>query len=128
VQTDIRPGAGPRCNIGPAEIQRRRWVAGGLTIAAIAVAIGLLAAGVPHLTRLVLWPVAAGAAISWLQVVNRFCVRFGIGGLENFGEMGEERKVARRQLLEDQRRALRLIAEGMLIGLLVTVAFVNLPL
>jgi hypothetical protein len=128
VQTDIGSGPGPRCNIGPAEIQRRRWVAGALTVAAIAVAIALLAGGVPQLTRFVLWPVAAGAAISWLQVVNRFCVRFGIGGLENFGAMGDERRVARRQLAEDQRRALLLIGQGMLIGLLVTVAFVKLPL
>jgi len=127
VQTDIAPGPGPRCNIGPAEIQRRRWVAGALTVAAVAVAVVLLATGVPQLSRLILWPIAAGAGISWLQVVNRFCVRFGIGGLENFGAMGEERQVARRQLAEDRRRALLLIAEGMLIGLFVTIAFVNLP-
>jgi hypothetical protein len=128
VRTEIGAGPGPRCNIGPAEIQRRRWVAGTLTVAVVVVAVGLLAAGVSPLTRAILWPVAAGAAISWLQVVNRFCVRFGIGGLENFGAMGAERKVARQQLAEDQRRALLLIGQGMLIGLLVTVAFVNLPL
>lgn len=121
-------GAGPRCNIGPAEIRRRRRLAWLLTIASLAIAAGLVAAGVPHLVRAVLWPVAAAASVTWLQVVRRFCVRFGLAGLENLGAIGQERRVGDRQVEADQRRATQLIGEGVLAGLLATVALINLPL
>ena len=125
---DLDAGSGPRCNIGPAEIRRRRWVAATLTVATLLVAVGLVASGIPHPFRILLWPVAAGAGVSWLQVTRRFCVRFGLSGLENFGAMGQERSVAAHVLEEDQRRARQLIGEGILAGLLAAVALVNLPL
>jgi hypothetical protein len=125
---DLGAGAGQRCNIGPAEIRRRRGIAVALTVATMLVAAALLALGAPHLARLAVWPLAAAAGVTWLQVVRRFCVRFGVGGLENFGAVGEERQVARHQLEADRRRAIQLIAEGVLAGLLVTVAFASLPI
>ncbi|HEY2916836.1 MAG TPA: hypothetical protein VGI98_06440 [Candidatus Limnocylindrales bacterium] len=117
-----------RCNIGAAELRRRRWIAVVLTIASIALAALLVASGIPHLFRIALWPLTAGAAVTWLQVARRFCVRFGLTGVENFGPLGEERQVAPEQLEVDQRRARELIGEGILAGLLAAVAFVNLPL
>jgi hypothetical protein len=125
---DLGAGAGQRCNIGPAEIRRRRGIALALTVATMLVAAALLALGAPHLARLAVWPLAAAAGVTWLQVVRRFCVRFGVGGLENFGAVGEGRQVARHQLEADRRRAIQLIAEGVLAGLLVTVAFASLPI
>jgi len=128
VHSEVDAGTGPRCNIGPAEIRRRRWIAIALTAAAGALAIALVAFDVPHLERVVLWPFAACAAVTWLQVTRRFCVRYGTTGLENFGELGEERRVPAQQLAADRRRAVRILGEGILAGLLATVAFVNLPL
>ena len=128
MDADLGAGAGPRCNIGPAELRRRRAVAAVMTLATVGVAIGLLALGVPNVARLALWPFAAGAGVSWLQVTHRFCVRFGLGGLENLGRIGEERRVAARLVEADQRRALKLIAEGALAGLLATLVYVVLPL
>jgi hypothetical protein len=125
---NLGAGAGQRCNIGLAEIRRRRRIAVALTVAALIVATVLVALGVSHLTRIAVWPLAAAAGVTWLQVARRFCVRFGVGGLENFGALGEERHVAARQLEADRRRAVQLIAEGILAGLLVTVAFVSLPI
>jgi len=125
---DLDAASGPRCNIGAAEIRRRRWIAVVLTLATLIVAAALVSSGIPHVFRIVLWPVAAGAGVSWLQVVRRFCVRFGLTGFENFGAMGQERRVAPSELLEDQRRARQLIGEGILAGLLAAVALVNLPL
>lgn len=119
--------SGPRCNIGPAEIARRRSMAIVLSAVTAALAVGLLAAGAPPLARLVVWPFAAGSAVTWLQVVRRFCVRFGLGGLENFGRLGEERHVVASQLTVDRRRSLELIAEGGLIGLVVALAVVVAP-
>ena len=116
-----------RCNIGAAEVERRRRMAIALTAAAIALAVALAALAVPHLARLVLWPVAAAAGVTWLQVTNRFCVAFGAAGLENFGPLGAERRVADDQAAADRRRAQLLILEGAVAGLLVTLAFVAVP-
>jgi len=119
--------AGPRCNIGPEEIARRRVVAAILSAATVVVAVVLVAVGAPHLARLVVWPFAAAASVTWLQVVRRFCVRFGFAGLENLGRIGRERRVANAQLAADRRRALELTLEGACIGLVATLVLVALP-
>jgi hypothetical protein len=125
---NVGAGAGQRCNIGPAEIRRRRRIALALSVATLTIAAALVALGAPHLTRIAIWPLAAASGVTWLQVIQQFCVRFGLGGQENFGAIGQERQVAPRQLDADRRRAVRLIAEGILAGLLVTLAFVSLPI
>ena len=119
---------GPRCNIGTAELARRRWIAVAVTAGTVAVGMWLLVSGAPALARLALWPLATASAVTWLQVVRRFCVRYGAQGLENLGSMGEQRAVDPRQRQADQRRAAAMIAEGIAIGLVVSVAFVGLPL
>ena len=124
-RAEARPVA--RCNIGAAEVERRRRMAIALTAAAIALAVALAALAVPHLARLVLWPVAAAAGVTWLQVTNRFCVAFGTAGLENFGPLGAEHRVADDQAAADRRRAQLLVLEGAVAGLLVTLAFVAVP-
>ncbi len=116
------------CNIGVAEVDQRRRMAIGLTVAVVALAIALLALGVPHIVRLALWPFAAAAAVTWLQVTERFCVAFGAAGLENFGPLGSEHRVAAEQAAADRRRALRLTLEGALAGAVAVAAFAILPL
>lgn len=118
---------GPRCNIGPAEIARRRRSATVFTAFAAIVAVVLVAMSVPPAGRLVLFPFAAGAAVNWLQVVHRFCVAFGAFGLENFGRIGEQRSVDQAQRTADRRRVVQLVLEGSLIGAIATVALVVLP-
>jgi hypothetical protein len=118
---------GPRCNIGPAEIARRRRSSTVLTGVAAVVAVVLLGSGLPPVARLAVWPFAAGAAVNWLQVVHQFCVAFGALGLENFGHLGEEVRVDLRQRAVDRRRALQLILEGSLIGLMVALLLVAIP-
>lgn len=128
MHTNLDVGVGQRCNIGPAEIRRRRAIAAALTVATVVVAVGLVGLGVSGPARLALWPFAAASGVSWLQVTRRFCVRYGLGGLENLGRMGEQRRVAAQLAAADQRQALKLIAEGTLAGLLATLAFLVLPL
>jgi hypothetical protein len=113
---------GPRCNIGPAEIARRRRSAIVLTAVAALVAAALVAADAPPATRLVLFPFATGAAINWLQVVHRFCVAFGAVGIENFGPIGGEVHVDPAQRAADRRRVAQLVLEGSLIGAVATLA------
>jgi hypothetical protein len=118
---------GPRCNIGPYEIARRRRSAIVFTGVAAVVAVALVAAHVPPAGRLLLFPFAAGAAVNWLQVVHRFCVAFGAFGIENFGRLGEEVKVDPAQRAADRRRVAQLVLEGSLIGAIVTLALVAAP-
>jgi hypothetical protein len=119
---------GSRCNIGPAEIARRRRSAIVLTGVAAAVAVVLVAGGLPQIARLALWPFAAGAAVTWLQVVHRFCVAFGALGIENFGRLGEEHGVDPVQRDADRRRAAQLILEGSVVGAVLTLALLLLPI
>ena len=125
--TAPRTVPGQRCNIGPDEIARRRRFAIVASVGTVAFAVGLLAAGVPPVARAIVWPLAAAAAVTWLQVVRRFCVRFGAMGVENFGRLGGETEVDRRIRAADARRAVEMVLQGVLIGLLVTVALIQLP-
>ena len=115
---------GPRCNIGPAEVARRRKSALVFTVVAALVAVGLVTAAVPAPVRVALFPFAAAAGVNWMQVVHRFCVGFAALGLENLGELGSEIRVDPAQRAIDRRRAVQVVLEGSLIGALATVAFV----
>ncbi|MEA2674835.1 MAG: hypothetical protein QOI92_2027 [Chloroflexota bacterium] len=87
----------------------------------------MVAFHVPAPARLLLWPLAAGAAVTWLQVVHRFCVAFGALGLQNFGSLGGETHVDPAIRAADRRRAFQLILEGALIGLVVALAVAAIP-
>lgn len=118
---------GPRCNIGPDEVARRRTSAWFFTGLAAVVAIVLVALDVPPLARLIVWPFAAGAAVNWLQVTNRFCVHYGLFGMENFGRIGEAVEVDPAQRASDRRKVLEMAIQGIVVGLVVAIALVALP-
>ncbi len=97
------------------------------TIATVLIAAALVAFHTPAPVRLLLWPIATAAAVTWLQVVHRFCVAFGTLGLENFGRLGQEVHVDQEQRGADRRRAMQLILEGSLIGLVVALLVAAIP-
>jgi hypothetical protein len=116
-----RPGV---CNIGPAEVKRRRRSAAFATIVTLAAAAVLVALRVPSVARLALFPFAVATAITWLQVARRFCVAFGAAGLRNFGPLGAETSVAdRASRMADRRTTFRMLLEGVGWGVLVTGVF-----
>ena len=116
-----------RCNIGPAEIARRRRMAILLTALTILLVAAVVAAGVPIIGRLAVFPFAAAVGVTWLQVIRKFCVHFGAFGLENFGALGEEHSVAPEVRRADLRQSLEMIGEGLLFGLVVTFVVLQLP-
>jgi hypothetical protein len=82
---DYRAGA---CNIGPAEIARRRMT-GHLGAAATLALLGvLLLVGAPPWWRLALAAPAALSASGYLQAATRFCAAYGWRGVFNFGSGG----------------------------------------
>lgn len=117
------------CNIGPAEIARRRRgavVTTGLAVVLYAVLLGL---GAPRPARIVVGLAAAAATVSWLQVTLHFCVAFASRGVYNFGQVAEETghvadPDARRA---DLRRTAMMLAAGGAVGLAVGIIAVLVP-
>lgn len=117
----------PRCNIGPAEIERRRRSGIVISVLAALVAAALFALHVPAPARLAIFPFATAAAVTWLQVVHRFCVAFAALGIQNFNNLGEEERIDPAMRAVDRRRLAQLLLEGSAIGAAVTLLFIVLP-
>ena len=117
------------CNIGPAEIARRRRAGHvGLGVA-VGLLAGLLAIDAPSPSRLVIALPAAVAASGYLQARLRFCAGFGSRGVYNFGELGTTLQVeddeARRR---DRARSSQIGLASVAIGAAAGIASVLLPL
>jgi hypothetical protein len=126
---DMTVASGPgACNIGPAERARRRRAAFSTTALALLAAGALLAGGVPQIARLAVLPFAVTAAVTWLQVVRRFCVAFGAAGVQNFGSLGSTERVDDpAERVAHRNVALRMIVEGIVYGAIATAILVLLP-
>ena len=123
---EYRPGA---CNIGPAEIARRRRAGIAGLVVAVALAAALLVVGAPAASRwLVALPLAVGA-VGLLQARLHFCAAYGAAGVRNFGVLGSVQRVeeaaARRS---DRAKAIAIFLAAGAIGLGGALTLVLLPL
>lgn len=118
------------CNIGPYEIRKR------LRLALYSLAIFLLLAagfvifapGDPWLRLLLFFP-ASGFGTSFLQWYSKFCLKFGLTGVFNFGDKDGAMTVTEKEYrAKDIRKAWSLLAGGVLIGAAMTAGFFFLPL
>ena len=116
------------CNIGPAEIARRRLfghVAVGVGLVLLAV---LIALHVTPLARMIVALPAAGAATGYIQAQLHFCAAFGSRGVYNLGELGQavlvEDPAARAR---DRKRSMQISLAAALIGVVVGIVAVLLP-
>jgi hypothetical protein len=116
------------CNIGPAEIARRRMSGHiGLIVTVVALA-GLIATGAPHWTRLILILAAGGSASGYLQAFLHFCAGFGSRGVYNFGPVGPVEEVADPLArARDRARSVQIGVAALAIGVVVAVVAVLLP-
>jgi hypothetical protein len=121
-----RPGA---CNIGPAEIERRRRSGIAGMLAAAALAIVLVVVDAAPLVRLT---VAAPLFFGFLGLVQarlHFCVGFGLAGMRNFGSLGSAARVEDRAAhAADVRRAIGVAAALALASAVIAVGFALLPI
>ena len=125
-RSDYRPGA---CNIGPAEIARRRQ--GGLLAIAVAVgvAVALVVVDAPPAWRLLVFPFLAAGFNTLEQARRRFCVGFAMAGVRDFGPAGERTVVqGRDERAADRRAALILSAYTAAAAAIVSLGFVALPI
>jgi hypothetical protein len=122
---DYQPGV---CNIGPAEIARRRRAGHVGLIAAVALLAVLVAIGAPPVARLLVAIPAMISASGYLQASLKFCAGFGAAGVYNFDDVGTTDKVAdaaSRAL--DRAKASKISVASFAIGAVVAIVAVLLP-
>jgi hypothetical protein len=112
------------CNIGPAEIRKRRqggWLGLGATILLWA---AFFAFRVSAPWRLLLFFPAAIGATGFLQAALHFCAGFGMRGVFNFRpEVGKADTVEQAEFrLKDRRKASLIGLYSVLIGAMVAIA------
>jgi hypothetical protein len=132
-RSGMAPGAGEYrpglCNIGPAEIGRRRR-AGHVGLAATVVLLGIVVAiGAPPAARLIVALPAAAAASGYLQAWWKFCAAFASRGVFNFGPLGQTPQVVDQAArAQDRSRAIQLGLASLATGAAVGIVAVLLPL
>jgi hypothetical protein len=117
------------CNIGPAEMARRRR-AGYLGIGvAIILAAVLFVVDAPAAARLlVAMPLAAGFS-GLIQAHLRFCANYGWRGIRNLGSIGEAERVEdQASRAADRHKAVRVLAVSAAGGLAFAFGFALLAL
>jgi hypothetical protein len=116
------------CNIGPAEIRKRKqggWVGAGATILLWA---AFLIFRVPAPWRLTIFLPAMAAASGFLQAAFHFCAGFGMRGIFNFGSIGRTETIEQEEFRRKDRRKARLIAlYSVLIGMAAAILAFLLP-
>jgi hypothetical protein len=125
VSGEYRPGV---CNIGPAEIARRRRAGHTGLIATLILLTFLIVIGAPPLTRLLGVLPAAASASGYLQAWLKFCAGFGSRGIFNFGAVGESASVADAEARAlDRRRSRQIGLWALVVGVIVGVVAALLP-
>ena len=123
--TQYIPGT---CNIGPAELKRRKnamWFSLALTTATV---ILLFACDASRPWRLVLFLPVSAFAVNFQQVYFGFCVNFGMRGIFNFGDAGAHDSVEQAEFRKkDRSKSIRMIVTGIAIGIIVAILFHYLP-
>ena len=121
---EYRPG---QCNIGPAEIARRRRAGHTGVLMTLLALIALLVVDAPPAARLLVALPAAIAASGYLQAWLRFCAGFGARGVLNFGDVGRTEEVPDAARALDRAQARRIMLASLGVGVAVGVAAALLP-
>lgn len=110
------------CNIGGAEVKRRKQVAKiGATFFLIT-AVYLILSGAESTSAAFALIPAILASVGYVQSRKRFCFAFGLMGTFNFAEAGKMSKVvSKEELSADRRMALSIIAQSMGLALFATI-------
>ena len=109
------------CNIGPAEIKRRRQ---GALIGAILFAFTTLLfviTNAPTSTRLLIFIPALLFTVGIIQSRQKFCVAYGFLGVFSFEKLGATRKITMNQDLKaDRKYATKLLLQSVLTAAVLT--------
>jgi hypothetical protein len=117
------------CNIGPAEIRRRKLVGWIGLLFCVVLLIALLALHVTPTWRLVLFFPAMLAAMGHLQAAWHFCAKFGLNGVFNFGpHVGKTDTVEQAEYRrQDRNTAFKIIGLSALVSFAVALGAYFIP-
>ncbi len=116
-QNQYIPGV---CNIGPAEIKKRKQAGWTGLIATAILWAAFIWFDVPTVWRLTLFIPAIMSATGFLQAYMHFCAYFGFASLFNFGDVGKTDSVSQAEFrAKDRRKAWRIVIYSFFIGLIV---------
>ncbi len=116
------------CNIGPAEISRRRQAGIMGVTAAVILAAFLVVIDAPSAARWLVAVPLTGGIVGFAQAYFRFCAAYGLMGLRNFGVLGSQERVEAEAIAADRRRALAIGAGSIGLALVITGLFVAVPI
>lgn len=118
IQNQYIPGV---CNIGPAEIKKRKQAGWTGLIATAILWAAFIWFDVPAVWRLTLFFPAMMSATGFLQAYMHFCAYFGFASLFNFGpQVGKTDSVSQAEFrVKDRRKAWQIILYSVLIGAVV---------
>lgn len=124
--TEYIPGV---CNIGPAEIARRKRAGYIGLIASVMLFAILLVFNAPPVYRLLIFFPVMSAASGFLQAYFHFCAGFGFKGVYNVVRpAGKTETVQQKEFRKkDRQKALQITGLSMLIGLAFAGIFYYLP-
>ena len=109
------------CNIGPAEIKRRKQ---GALIGAILFAITSFTFAItdaPRTTRLLVFIPALLFSVGLIQSRRKFCVAYGFLGILDFEKTGDVRKITVNQdLANDRKYAVKLLLQSVFAAAVLT--------
>jgi hypothetical protein len=116
------------CNIGKQETKQRRNAAIVGGIMAVIIAGTLVTLHLDKAWRFIVVLPLLSFGVGIQQWYYKFCVRFGMKGLFNFGDLGATHTVEQAEMHKaDRNKALRMIIIGLLFAVAVAVGFYLLP-
>jgi hypothetical protein len=117
------------CNIGPAEIAKRRRVGIIGSLVTLGLLTVLVAIDAPPVARLVLFLPAAIAASGFIQARLKFCAGFAARGIFNFGDRGDSVEIVDAEArARDRRRGRAISLASFAIGAAVALIALLLPI
>jgi hypothetical protein len=117
------------CNIGPAEIARRRRAGHVGLIATVGLFAALVLLDAHPLTRIALVLPATIAASGYLQAHLKFCAGYGRLGVFNLGPLGSTERITDADALSrDRRRARQISLASFMAAAIVGILAVLLPI
>jgi hypothetical protein len=116
------------CNIGPAEIAKRRRAGIVGALMTLGLLIILVALDLPPVVRVVVFVPAAIAASGFIQADMKFCAGFAALGVFNFGGHGDRVEIVDAEArTRDRRRGRQITLASFAMGAAVALLAVLLP-
>ena len=110
------------CNIGGSELTRRKRIAILLFILSMVLSgFYYIRAHSDYLVLVLVFGFWAATSVSLLQVLNKFCVRYGLGGSFNFGANGQSGRTRNAEFIAtDRRKTFLMLIQATLISAVIT--------